>query len=414
VLVAPYKVGSKGATVAAVKTSGLHRDQRLITDPAAVLLDVSHFDPLEIPKNLDGILAAGQKYLDSWTKYEKDLKAFLEKQKQGEESSDDKTEKQEVKEEDAEKPVAPDPVTGTWELTVTGLPMPEPVRATAEFQLVDSTITGRISYSSFGMTARISGSFDGKHISAEIEPDVPVPGFKPPILFEADLTGEDRLQGTMSAMGITAQAEGRRVDKEVPEWQVVSRRRKGKDGRPLPPQVNEALEPLKTLLEKKIPAVVRVETAAQIRAVLDELVEKRELPIALLNADQAAVHAATLADKKIAVVVPPNVLRVERYRDYHQADDLARQGVPIAFQSDAEDGARHLRSVVLYAVERGLDAETALAALTSSAAKAFGIDDRVGTLEPGKDADLVIFSGHPFLEGGRVLRVVVDGKEVQP
>ena len=88
--------------------------------------------------------------------------------------------------------------------------------------------------------------------------------------------------------------------------------------------------------------------------------------------------------------------------------------MPIAFQSNAEDGARNLPAVVLFAVERGLSAEAALEALTVGAAKAYKIDDRVGTIEPGKDADLVIFSGHPFLEAGSILKIVVDGKEVRP
>ena len=51
---------------------------------------------------------------------------------------------------------------------------------------------------------------------------------------------------------------------------------------------------------------------------------------------------------------------------------------------------------------------------SSDAAKALKIDDRVGTLEPGKDGDLVIFSGHPFQGPSRVFRVVVNGEEVRP
>jgi imidazolonepropionase-like amidohydrolase len=178
--------------------------------------------------------------------------------------------------------------------------------------------------------------------------------------------------------------------------------------------VDESLEPLKSLLEKKIPAVVKVATAAQIREVLALLVDKHDLPLVLLDAEGAAVHAQKLAEKKVTVVVPPSVLRRREYRDYHQADVLARRGVPIAFQSNAEDAARDLPAVVMYAVERGLDAEDALTALTAGAAKALKIDDRVGTLQPGKDGDLVIFSGHPFLGPSRVLRTVVRGEEVRP
>ncbi len=70
--------------------------------------------------------------------------------------------------------------------------------------------------------------------------------------------------------------------------------------------------------------------------------------------------------------------------------------------------------MVLYAVAQGLDAEHALAALTIDAAHAYKIDDRVGTIEPGKDGDIVIFSGHPFQDAGQVTAVVVCGKEVNP
>jgi imidazolonepropionase-like amidohydrolase len=88
--------------------------------------------------------------------------------------------------------------------------------------------------------------------------------------------------------------------------------------------------------------------------------------------------------------------------------------VSIVFQSNVEDGARHLPAVVLYAVQRGLDAEKALAALTIGAATAFKIDNRIGSIEPGKDADMVIFNGHPFKDAGQVLGVVVNGEELKP
>jgi len=411
VLLSPYALSNtKGATCAAVKTVGSRRSERVIRDPAAVLLDVSQSDPLAVAEVLGKTLAAGQKYLDSWTKYEKELKEFLEKKAKGEKPEED----EDKKDEESKESSGPDPVTGTWEATITGVPMPDPITATIIVQLTDSLVEGRITRSSVGMTARLSGHFDGKHMSAEIVPDADIPGLNPPIELEVDHDKEDHFKGTISAMGITAQVEGDRVDKNPVELKVKRRRRRGKDGRPLPPEVDGSLEPLKALLEKKIPAVVKVSTPAQIDEVLAFFIDKHKLSVTLVGAEGASSHAAKLAEKKVTVVVPPNVLRKRQYRDYHQADDLSRRGVPIAFQSNAEDGARHLPAVVLYAVERGLAPESALEALTVGAAKAFKIADRVGTIEPGKDADLVIFSGHPFEEAGRVLRIVVDGKEVRP
>lgn len=411
---APYAVSSLGGASAAVKTAGANRSSRVIRDPVAVVLDVRRTDPLAVAETLEKPLAAGKKYLDLWAKYDKELKEFLEKKEKSEnEPQGDNAKKEEV--EETKETTEPDALTGVWEATITGLPTPEPITMTVALRLSGSTVEGRITRTSFGVTATLIGTFDGKRLSAEITLDADVPGIQGPIALEADLTEEDRFQGTITVMGIAGKIEGRRTDKSPVELSVArTRRTRAKDGRPLPPKLDEALEPLKALLEKKIPAVVRVSTAAQIREVLALLVDKHELTVTLVGAEGAAVHAAALKEKHVVVIVPPAVIRQRNYRDYHQADDLTRRGVSIAFQSDAEDAARQLPSVALWAVQRGLDAESALGALTLDAAKALGIDDRVGSLEPGKDGDLVIFSGHPFQEAGRVLRVIVDGKEVRP
>ena len=410
VVAAPYAAsGSRGAACAAIKTAGTKRDQRVIRDPAAVLFDLRSADPESIAGTLEKTLAAGQKYLDTWTKYEKELKEFLEKKAKGEQTTD----KKEAETETAEQ-VGPDPVTGTWSATVTGAPTPDPVHLTIVIQLIDSSIEGRITSSSVGITGRITGHLDGKHLSAEIELDQDIIGLDPPLLLEADLVEEDHMKGSITAMGLTAAMDARRIDKSAVELKVVRQRRRGKDGRPIAPKVDESLEPLKSLLEKKIPAAVRVSTSAQIAEVVAAMSEKRELPLVLLGAEGAFAHSKKLADKKVPVVVPPRIISKRQYRDYHLSYDLSRDGVSIAFQSDAEDGARDLPGVVLYAVERGLSSETALEALTIGAARAYKIDDRVGTLEPGKDADLLIFNAHPFDEAGRLLRTVVNGKVVRP
>ena len=409
VLMAPYSASSTGSPSAAIKTAGTRRAQRVIRDPAAVLFDVASTDPTTVQETLAKSLAMGQKYIDTWKKYEKDLKEFLEAKKKGEQpKTGEQSKKEETKEESA-----PDPVTGTWEAQATGGPLPMPVTMTIVIQLTGSKVEGRLTRSSMGFTGRLSGTFDGKHLSAKIE--LEMAGLQTTADVEADLVGEDHFKGTVSVEGVSAEIEGRRVDKKAVELEVTrTRRLRGKDGRPLPPKVDESLEPLKDLLEKKIPAVVKVSTPAQIREVLALLVDKHQLPLTLLNAEGASVHAEKLAEKKVAVIVPPPVLRQRRYRDYHQADELARRGVPIAFQSNVEDGAGNLPAVVLYAVERGLGGEAALEALTMGAAKALKIDDRVGSLKPGKDADLVIFSHHPMEGPGRVLRVVINGEEVRP
>ncbi len=406
VLVAPYAAAATGSPLAAIKTAGNRRADRVVRDPVSVLLDVSESDPLAVAETLGKTLALGQKYLDAWTNYDKQLKEFLEKQKQGEPvPTSDQPKQEEIKE-----TKGPDPITGTWEIVVRGTPLGDEVKLTLQMQLINANVQGRIVASSVGITGTASGTFAGKHLSLVAEVNHPQsPG---PLAIEADLAEEDHLRGTVSVQQFTFPLEGRRSDKSPVEIKVVQRRLHGKDGRPLPPKVDPALEPLKALLEKKIPVVVKASTPAQIREVLDLLVDKHQLPVTLLHGEGAAVHASRLADKKVAVILPPTMLRSRHYRDYLQADDLARQGVAIVFQSNVEDGARNLPAAVLYAVEQGLDADKALAALTIDAAQAFKIDDRVGSIEPGKDADLAIFNGHPFQDAGQVVGVVVRGQEI--
>ena len=175
---------------------------------------------------------------------------------------------------------------------------------------------------------------------------------------------------------------------------------------------DEALEPLRSILEKKIPALIKVGAPAQIAALI-KFMDEWETRYVLLEAKGAREHAETLAEKGIGVVVPKDVVRWEMHKPYHQADDLSRSGVMVAFQSHAEDAARTLPLVGLHAVERGLAADAALAAMTTQAAKMFMLDDVVGSLTPGRFGDLVIFSGHPFEAGSYVKRVIVQGEEVR-
>jgi imidazolonepropionase-like amidohydrolase len=63
-----------------------------------------------------------------------------------------------------------------------------------------------------------------------------------------------------------------------------------------------------------------------------------------------------------------------------------------------------------FAMRGGLDQEQALKAITIDAARLLGIDDRVGSVEIGKDADLVLYDGGPFSTTTKVVAVLVDGK----
>ena len=92
---------------------------------------------------------------------------------------------------------------------------------------------------------------------------------------------------------------------------------------------------------------------------------------------------------------------------------LAMHGVKVAICTDhPEVPIQHLPLCAAMAVKGGMNPEAALAAITIHAAEIAGISHRVGSLTPGKDADLVVTSGHPINLLSRVRAVFIQGKRV--
>jgi imidazolonepropionase-like amidohydrolase len=132
---------------------------------------------------------------------------------------------------------------------------------------------------------------------------------------------------------------------------------------------------------------------------------------------EAHLLADIIAAKGIPVIIGPLLTsrsKVElRNRSMANPGKLARAGVTIAITTDHPVvPINFLVHQAALAVKDGLDRETALRALTINPARIAGIDDRVGSIEVGKDADLVIWSGDPLDLLSRVQRAFVDGAEI--
>ncbi|MEM9597110.1 MAG: amidohydrolase family protein [Acidobacteriota bacterium] len=94
----------------------------------------------------------------------------------------------------------------------------------------------------------------------------------------------------------------------------------------------------------------------------------------------------------------------------HNAAVMVDRGVLVSINSDSGEEMRHLNQEAAKAVKwGGLDERTALALVTLNPAKQLGIDDRVGSIEVGKDADLVLYDGHPLSLRSVVLKTFIDG-----
>lgn len=92
---------------------------------------------------------------------------------------------------------------------------------------------------------------------------------------------------------------------------------------------------------------------------------------------------------------------------------LARAGVRVAICTDhPETPVGLLPLCAALAARAGMDPEDALAAITVNAANILGVGDRLGSLAPGRDADIVVMDSHPFQWDSRVTHVLIDGQEV--
>ena len=105
-------------------------------------------------------------------------------------------------------------------------------------------------------------------------------------------------------------------------------------------------------------------------------------------------------------------LRVLRFRERAPSSPgvLQKAGVNFAFYFEGSGSAKDALKNVKKAMDAGLPADAALRALTLNAAQILGVGDRLGSIEPGKIANLVVTDGDPFDEKTKVKMVFVDGR----
>lgn len=175
------------------------------------------------------------------------------------------------------------------------------------------------------------------------------------------------------------------------------------------------LEALQPVVEGKLPLVVEVHRASDIRAVL-RLAEEFRLKLILSGATEAWKVAPEIVAAKVPVLIDPMANLPESFEDLgatlENAARLHRAGVTFAIQSRDAHNARNVRQAAGNAVANGLPWEQALRALTTVPARIWGIAEHYGTLEAGKDADLVVWDGDPLEITSAAEHVFIRGREV--
>ncbi len=182
-----------------------------------------------------------------------------------------------------------------------------------------------------------------------------------------------------------------------------------------PPEINLKMETLVKVLKKEMPIHAHAHRADDIITAI-RLAEEFDINIALIHATEGHLIPEYLAKKKVPCIVGPNLIGREKVELKNVTFDtpgvLEKHGVKIALQSDTIPPLRYFQLIPLLAVKYGMDEKEALKAVTINPAEILGIADRMGSLEPGKDADIVIWTDHPLEFKARVEKTFINGEKV--
>jgi len=176
------------------------------------------------------------------------------------------------------------------------------------------------------------------------------------------------------------------------------------------------LEALIPVVQGRMPLIAEAHQASDIRAIL-KLAREEGLKVILQGADEGWMVAEDIARAGVPVLLNPLDDRPETFESraatMDNATRLAAAGVTVAFE--ASDGGSHRVRETRYeagnAVAHGMPYGAALAAITLNPARIFGVADRTGSLEVGKDGDLVIWTGDPFEPLSQAKAVFIKGVE---
>ncbi|MFN6301303.1 MAG: amidohydrolase family protein [Planctomycetota bacterium] len=177
---------------------------------------------------------------------------------------------------------------------------------------------------------------------------------------------------------------------------------------------NLKLETIVDVLEGKKALLITADRAQDIASAL-RLGEEFSIRIWLDSAAEAYQLIPQIKKAGVPVLLHPSMARANGDREnmtFRSASILKESGIPFAIESGFEAYVPKVRIVLFeaaLAAAHGLSKEAALESITLSAAKILGIEDRVGSIDVGKEADLALYDGDPLEYTTHCTSVVIDG-----
>jgi imidazolonepropionase-like amidohydrolase len=175
------------------------------------------------------------------------------------------------------------------------------------------------------------------------------------------------------------------------------------------------LEALQPVLQGEMPFVLQVHRASDIRSAL-RLAEEYGLRLVILGGAEAWRVADAIAEAGVPVLLDPLQNLPGSFESLgstlENAARLHAAGVEFAFASGRTHNARNMTQAAGNAVAHGLPWEAAFEAITLGPARIWGLEDRIGRLAPGMDADVVVWDGDPLEVTSYADHVFIRGIEV--
>lgn len=176
---------------------------------------------------------------------------------------------------------------------------------------------------------------------------------------------------------------------------------------------NLGMEALVKVLEGKVPLKAHAHRADDILTAL-RIAREFGVRITIEHCTEGDRILDALKEAGVPCIIGPSLSTRSkyelRYRNYSTAKVLSDAGILTAIMTDHPViPAKELRVCAIAAIREGLDPKEALKMITINPAKIFGVDQEIGSLEPGKSADFVVWSGDPFDARTYVEELYVDG-----
>ncbi|WP_272032318.1 amidohydrolase [Oceanobacillus kimchii] len=176
------------------------------------------------------------------------------------------------------------------------------------------------------------------------------------------------------------------------------------------------LEQLAKVINKEIPLRVHAHRADDIVTVL-RLKKEFDIDVTIEHCTEGHFIADYIATHDVMVSVGPTMStrsKVElKDKNWKTIKTLTDAGISCSITTDHPVvGIEYLLTSAIHAIKNGLTEQQALKTITSNAAKHLGVDNRVGSLEAGKDADFLLWDGNPFDLQTSLLDVYIDGSKV--